>query len=191
MPSRGKATYVNTHPFVTCRGQFALVHNGSVPIGKSTENKIKRAHSILGETDSEIITHLLEDLYLKNGDMIAALTELCGTEFSGAILVLTKSGDIYGLRKGLEPIHYCVTNYNVLIASSENAIEYVVGKRAGIKRLKSGQILKVKGLDVAVHDTDYVSDIDLEDLLDPSCDIQYPYSWRAYFRKANSLKFTF
>jgi glucosamine 6-phosphate synthetase-like amidotransferase/phosphosugar isomerase protein len=191
MPSRGQVTYVNTHPFVACRGQFALVHNGSVPIRKSTERKIRRTHTILGKTDSEIITHLLEDLYLKNDDMVAALTELCDTEFSGAILVLHKDGSIYGLRKGLEPIHYCVTDQNVLLASSMNAVKYVAGERAKVERLKSGQIIEVRGLQVRIHDTDHVSDLEGLDLMGLSCDIQYPYSWRAYFRRASSPYFTF
>jgi glucosamine--fructose-6-phosphate aminotransferase (isomerizing) len=191
MPSKGRVCYLNTHPFKSCNSQFALVHNGTAPIRKPTENRIKRAHKVFGDTDSEIITHLLEELYLKHNDMVTALSELCDTEFSGSILVLLKSGEIYGLRKGLEPLHYCITDHNVLIASSENAIKYVVDKRAKIERLKSGQILKVKGLSVEVHDTDHVSDIDFEDLVGLSCDIQYPYSWRHYFRKANSPYFTF
>jgi glucosamine 6-phosphate synthetase-like amidotransferase/phosphosugar isomerase protein len=191
MPSRGAVSYLNTHPFVDCSRSFAIVHNGNVLFKRSTILKIKKDHRILGETDSEIACHIVEQYYNMHGDMVTALAELADTEFRGAILVLYKNGEIYGLRKGLEPICYCAVDGHVLIASSENAIRNLVNKKADIRRLKSGQIIKVKGLDVSIHDTDSVDDFELMDDYALMCDFRYPYSWRQYFRKANSLCFTF
>jgi len=190
-PSRGSVSYVNTHPFMSCDKSFAVIHNGTSFFKRFTVQKLKKTHRILGDTDSEIACHLLEQYYNMHGDMITALTELCDTEFSGSILVLLKNGELYGLRKGFEPVHYCVTDSHVLIASSENAIRNLVNKRAEIKRLKSGQILKVSGLNVAIHDTDSVDDLELMDDDFLQCDYRYPHSWRQYFLKASPRYFTF
>jgi glucosamine--fructose-6-phosphate aminotransferase (isomerizing) len=191
LPSRGTVSYLNTHPFMACDRSFAIVHNGNVFFKRSTIHKIKKGHRILGQTDSEIVCHIIEQYYNMHGDMVTALAELADTEFRGAVLVLCKSGEIYGLRKGLEPIHYATVDDHVLIASSENAIRNLVNKKADIRRLKSGQIIKVKGLDVSIHDTDSVDELELMDDYALMCDFRYPSSWRQYFRKANSLYFTF
>jgi glucosamine 6-phosphate synthetase-like amidotransferase/phosphosugar isomerase protein len=187
MPSRGNVSYHNTHPFLSCDRQFAIVHNGTTIFRKSTVLKVKKVHRILGDTDSEVICHLLEEFYRRHGDMVTALTELCSTEFSGAILVLLKDGQLFALRKGLEPVHFAVTSRNVLVASTEKAIRNVLDEKAEVRRLKSGQILRVRGLDVRVHDTDYVSDFDLEDYW---CTID-ECDWRSFFRTAKTLKFVY
>jgi glucosamine--fructose-6-phosphate aminotransferase (isomerizing) len=188
-PSRGSVSYVNTHPFVSCNRNFAIVHNGTTYFKKSTIHKIRRGHRILGDTDSEVICHIVEQYYNMHGDMVTALAELADTEFSGAILVLCNSGEIYGLRKGFEPVHYAIADGHVLMASSEKAIRNLVNKKADVRRLKSGQIIKVSRLNVSIHDTDHVADTDFEDPFSVFCGIDYPCSWRHYFRKANTLKF--
>jgi glucosamine--fructose-6-phosphate aminotransferase (isomerizing) len=190
-PSRGSVSYTNTHPFMACDRSFAVVHNGTTYFKKSTIHKIKRGHRILGDTDSEVICHIVEQYYNMHGDMVTALAELADTEFSGAVLILCNSGEIYGLRKGFEPVHYAVADGHVLMASSERAIRNLVNKKADVKRLKSGQIIRVKGLDVSIHDTDSVDDLDFVDGYPLTCDFLYPYSWRHYFRKANTLNFYF
>lgn len=187
MPSKGNISYYNTHPFLSCDKQFAVVHNGTTFFRKSTILKVKKVHRVLGDTDSELICHLLEEFYRRHGDMVTALSELCGTEFSGTVLVLLKDGQLFALRKGLEPVHFAVTSRNVLVASTEKAIRNVLDEKAEVRRLKSGQILRVRGVDVRVHDTDYVSEFDFEDPFswDYACD------WRSYFRSAKTLKYFF
>jgi glucosamine 6-phosphate synthetase-like amidotransferase/phosphosugar isomerase protein len=187
MPSKGNISYYNTHPFLSCDRQFAIVHNGTTYFKRHTVLKLKKDHRILGDTDSELICHLLEEFYRRHADMVTALSELADSEFSGSILVLLKDGQLFALRKGLEPVHFAVTSGNVLVASTEKAIRSVVDGKAEIRRLKSGQILRVRGLDVRVHDTDYVSDFDFEDYwyTVDACD------WRSYFRTAKTLKYFF
>jgi glucosamine--fructose-6-phosphate aminotransferase (isomerizing) len=176
-PSRGRAIYVNTHPFMACDKSFALIHNGTAFMGRSVEKEVKANHRVLGDTDSEIICHMLEGLYHESGNMVRALERLYETDFSGAILLVTRDGRIYGLRKGNNPLHYCVSGRHVFMASSDKAIENVVGNRATILSLKSGQIVEVKGLNVTVYDTAYVSDTDVDygfDLADyMACDTSY------------------
>jgi glucosamine--fructose-6-phosphate aminotransferase (isomerizing) len=187
MPSRGNVSYVNTHPFVSCSREFAIVHNGTVFFKKSTIMRMKKSHKILGDTDSEIVCHLIEQYYNIHADMITALSELLDTEFSGSVLVLMANGEIYGLRKGLEPIHFAQCDGNVLVASTEKAIRNIVAAKANISRLKSGQILRIRGTEIRTHDTDHVDDDALWDFVGT----QYACDWRSYFRSAKTLKYFF
>jgi glucosamine--fructose-6-phosphate aminotransferase (isomerizing) len=150
-PSRGGVAYQNTHPFTDCKSRFALVHNGSCIFDNNIVSKIKKEHMVLGETDSEIITHLLEDLYEEHGDMVSAIEALFDTDFSGAILVLTRDGKIYGARDGVMPLHYCKTNTHVFLASEASAIEAILDTNAKIEALKMQQIIEVDGGRIEIH----------------------------------------
>jgi glucosamine 6-phosphate synthetase-like amidotransferase/phosphosugar isomerase protein len=139
-PSAGVVAKENTHPFLSCDKSFALVHNGH----NGSDIKLSYAHKIKGTTDSENITHALEELYLDTGDMVEALTALSNMSISGAILVLTKAGEIYGLKMGFNPIAYSETEKGVMIASTEEPIRLLVPTHVGIRTLRSKQIIRVK-----------------------------------------------
>jgi glucosamine--fructose-6-phosphate aminotransferase (isomerizing) len=150
-PSRGGVSYNNTHPFLSCDRSFALIHNGSCVFDKEVISDIKRRHKVRGETDSEVITHMLEDFYDEYDDMRLAMEELNETDFSGAILVITKDGEIYGTRKGWAPLHYAKAGDHVYLASEAEAIRSVMEDKLEVKGLKSRQIIRVKGGSVEVY----------------------------------------
>jgi glucosamine--fructose-6-phosphate aminotransferase (isomerizing) len=150
-PSRGNVSYFNTHPFLSCDRQFALIHNGSCSLEHTITKTIRSKHSILGETDSELICHALEEFYNEYNDMIKAIEELFSIGFQGAILIVTKDGKIYGARKGMYPLHYCVTSKHVFLASESEAIENVLEENVKIIPLKSKQIIEVDRGNVQVY----------------------------------------
>jgi glucosamine--fructose-6-phosphate aminotransferase (isomerizing) len=150
-PSRGNVSYFNTHPFMDCNRQFALIHNGSCSLEYSITKTIKNKHRILGETDSELICHALEEFYNEYNDMIKAIEELFSIGFQGAILIVTKDGKIHGARKGMYPLHYCVTSKHVFLASESEAIENVLEENVKIIPLKSKQIIEVDRGNVQVY----------------------------------------
>jgi len=150
-PSRGNVSYYNTHPFMSCRRQFALIHNGTCLINHHLVSKIKRKHKILGDTDSEIVCHMLEEFYDEYGDMVSAIEELFTTDFSGAILVITKDGRIFGAKKSWAPLHYAKADNHVFLASEASAINSVLDHDAEIFALKSKQIIEVHQGSIRVH----------------------------------------
>jgi len=150
-PSCGKVCYNNTHPFMSCNRSFALVHNGSCVFDNNIVSRIRREHRVMGETDSEIICHMLEELYDEQGDMVAAIEALFNTSFSGAILVLTNDGRIYGARKYWAPLHYAKVGNHVLLASEPGAIMGVLDGIANVVALRSRQIIEVYSGRVRVH----------------------------------------
>jgi glucosamine--fructose-6-phosphate aminotransferase (isomerizing) len=150
-PSRGGVSYNNTHPFLSCDRSFALIHNGSCVFDKEVISDIKRRHKVRGETDSEVIMHMLEDFYDEYDDMRLAMEELNETDFSGAILVITKDGEIYGTRKGWAPLHYARLGNHVYLASEAEAIRSIVEDRLEVMRLRSKQIIRINKGAVKVY----------------------------------------
>ena len=151
LPSAGKVSYENTHPFMACNREFALVHNGHVFNGHLRRKLKAEGHRIMGQTDSEVLTHVLEDLVMEYGDMVEALKELAEDYLVGAILVLTKDGKLYGVKSGGYPLHYAEVDGEIYLGSTERAVKAVCGKSAKIKELKEGQIAEVDRGVLKIH----------------------------------------
>ena len=60
-PSVGRVSIENAHPFLSCDGKFALVHNGTYYGYKLLKLLLNDKHNIQGETDAEIICHFIEE----------------------------------------------------------------------------------------------------------------------------------
>jgi glucosamine--fructose-6-phosphate aminotransferase (isomerizing) len=73
--THGRPSDRNSHPHTDCSGDFVVVHNGIIENYMSLkEQLIKKGHEFKSETDTEVIAHLLEDLY--TGDFEAAVREV-------------------------------------------------------------------------------------------------------------------
>ncbi|MDD1765403.1 MAG: glutamine--fructose-6-phosphate transaminase (isomerizing) [Methanomassiliicoccales archaeon] len=70
----GRPSKNNAHPFVDCRGKFALVHNGIIENHIALRKELQaRGHKFTSETDTEVLVHLLEENF--KGDTHEALLE--------------------------------------------------------------------------------------------------------------------
>ena len=73
--THGRPSDLNAHPHTDCSGDFVVVHNGIIENYLSLKEKlIKKGHIFKSETDTEVIAHLLEELYA--GDFEAAVREV-------------------------------------------------------------------------------------------------------------------
>ena len=73
--THGRPSDVNAHPHTDCHNDFAIVHNGIIENYLSLkEELIAKGHVFQSETDTEVVVHLLEELYA--GDFIAAVREV-------------------------------------------------------------------------------------------------------------------
>ena len=73
--THGRPSDVNAHPHVDCHNDFAIVHNGIIENYLSLkEELIEKGHVFKSETDTEVVVHLLEDVY--QGDFVAAVREV-------------------------------------------------------------------------------------------------------------------
>ncbi|MBO4401607.1 MAG: glutamine--fructose-6-phosphate transaminase (isomerizing) [Selenomonadaceae bacterium] len=73
--THGRPSDINAHPHTDCQGNFVVVHNGIIenylPL---KEDLISRGHKFISETDTEVVAHLLEEVY--SGDFIEAVREV-------------------------------------------------------------------------------------------------------------------
>ena len=73
--THGRPSDSNAHPHTDCNGDFVVVHNGIIenylPL---KEELIAHGHKFTSETDTEVVAHLLEEVY--RGDFIAAVREV-------------------------------------------------------------------------------------------------------------------
>ena len=73
--THGRPSDVNAHPHTDCTGDFAVVHNGIIENFLSLkEALLEKGHVFKSETDTEVLAHLLEEVY--EGDFEAAVREV-------------------------------------------------------------------------------------------------------------------
>ncbi len=72
--THGKPSEINAHPHQDCTGRIAVVHNGIIENYKELKDMlIAKGHKFISETDTEVVSHLLEENYA--GSMQRALQE--------------------------------------------------------------------------------------------------------------------
>ena len=77
--THGRPSVANAHPHTDCTGQIAVAHNGIVE--NYVELKVdlqRKGHSFKSETDTEVISHLIEDAMDSGLGLPAAMLQMGG-----------------------------------------------------------------------------------------------------------------
>lgn len=70
--THGKPSDVNSHPHTDNSQKFSVVHNGIIENYLSLKDELSaKGHQFVSETDTEVISHLIADLY--EGDIVKAV----------------------------------------------------------------------------------------------------------------------
>ena len=87
--THGRPSDKNSHPHTDCSGEFVIVHNGIIENYLTLkEELIEVGHEFKSETDTEVVAHLLEEVY--NGDFVASVrTVLSRIEGSYALVFMS------------------------------------------------------------------------------------------------------
>jgi glucosamine--fructose-6-phosphate aminotransferase (isomerizing) len=123
--THGEPNDVNAHPHWDSQKQIAIIHNGIIENYLSIKTKLLReGHTFLGATDTEILAHLIEEMYKRAGDMCTAvrlaLAEVEGTY--GLVVLSTHQPDrLIAARKG-SPLLIGVGEGEYFVASDASAI---------------------------------------------------------------------
>ena len=102
--THGRPSDVNSHPHTDCSGKFAIVHNGIIENFMSLkEELIAKGHKFVSETDTEVVAHLIEDVY--EGDFVEAVNKVLNRiegSYSPDTLICTKKDNplVIGLGEG-------------------------------------------------------------------------------------------
>ena len=88
--THGVPSKINAHPHTDCSGRIALVHNGVITNYQQLRKQLKaEGHKFVSETDTEVISHLVEKNYQGNLEeaLRASLPQLEG---SYAVIVIAE-----------------------------------------------------------------------------------------------------
>jgi glucosamine--fructose-6-phosphate aminotransferase (isomerizing) len=98
--THGAPSTKNAHPFVDCKGNIALAHNGIIENYEEIKRELaSKGHTFTSETDTEVLVHLIESHYDGNLEK-AVRTALKRIRGSFAIVVVDKDENkIVGARK--------------------------------------------------------------------------------------------
>ncbi|MEP6690539.1 MAG: glutamine--fructose-6-phosphate transaminase (isomerizing) [Gemmatimonadaceae bacterium] len=121
--THGAPNFINAHPHVDCESTLAVVHNGIVENGSALRRALQeRGHTFRSETDTEVIAHLIEELFEGNLEdaVIAALHEIEGTYGIAVVSDLDKD-KIVAARKG-SPLLVGLGDGEYFVASDVSAI---------------------------------------------------------------------
>lgn len=168
--THGEPNDVNSHPHFSQSGDLVLIHNGIIENYASIKEGLKkRGHQFVSQTDTEVLTHLIEDIQLHEGMKLsyavqAALNQVIGAY---AIVVLDKKDPdtIVAAKKG-SPMVIGIGSDDFFIASDASPIiEYtknvVYLEDEQVAILRRGQEIKIRNLkDKEI--TPYVQELTLE-----------------------------
>lgn len=148
--THGEPTVNNAHPHLSCDGKIALVHNGIIEnYGEIKEKLLKKGHKFVSDTDTEVLTHLIEDLY--KGDLLEsvrqALTLVRGA-YGIAVISETEPDRIIAARMG-SPLILGVGKDENFIASDVSAF---LGHTNQVVYLNDGDLVDVKKNNFHLYD---------------------------------------
>ena len=90
--THGAPNDVNSHPHTGCSLRFAVVHNGIIENYNELRRELMaRGHKFVTETDTEVVPHLLEEVYA--GDLAAAVIEVVAKLRGAYALAVVASED--------------------------------------------------------------------------------------------------
>ncbi|OGX54405.1 MAG: glutamine--fructose-6-phosphate aminotransferase [Omnitrophica WOR_2 bacterium RIFOXYA12_FULL_38_10] len=147
--THGAPNKVNAHPHFDCSKKILVVHNGIIENYEDLKKTlIQKGHKFVSETDTEVISHLIEQNY--NGDIFEAVKKgirhLRGA-FALGVICSDDPEKLVAARVG-SPLIVGIGNGENFIASDVPAI---IDKTKKIIYLKDGEIATITRQEVLVH----------------------------------------
>ncbi len=130
--THGEVSEENAHPHISCNGEVAVVHNGTLDGFDVIRNQLmERGHIFSSETDTEVIAHLIEEKLSEVKDPVKAFSqavhELKGSYAIASIirghnfilLARNKSPLVIGVGEGE---NYCASDVAALLHKTNRFI---------------------------------------------------------------------
>ncbi|GAA2069284.1 glutamine--fructose-6-phosphate transaminase (isomerizing) [Microbacterium hatanonis] len=122
--THGAVTEVNAHPLSDCHGAVSIAHNGVIANADVLRRELAaRGHRLVGEVDSEVIAHLVEEFVEEGSSIAVALTSATARlEGSWAIVAMdARTGTVAATAQG-SPLIVSTTPEGTFVASDITAI---------------------------------------------------------------------
>jgi glutamine---fructose-6-phosphate transaminase (isomerizing) len=121
--THGAPTTPNAHPHTDQSGRIALIHNGIIEnSGAIRKALVKRGHEFTSETDTEVLAHLIGELYQGNLEeaVAAALRDVDGA-YGIAVISADEPDTLVAARKG-SPLIVGVGEHERFVASDASPL---------------------------------------------------------------------
>lgn len=167
--THGEPNDRNAHPHLSQNGEIAIIHNGIIENYNSLKVELEqRGHEFKSDTDTEVLVHLIEDIYLNNEGLAfeeavrLALGQVIGAY---AVVVLNKNMPdlLIGARKGSPMVigignneHYIASDAAPLVEYTRNVIYLNDGEVAVIDK---GELV-IKTIDNDIK-TPYIQELEI------------------------------
>ena len=150
--THGRPSDVNAHPQMDCTGRITVIHNGIIENFQELRDGLEaRGHTLVSETDTEAIAHLIEEAY--DGDIAdaarAALRQLDGA-YALAIMHRDENDRLVGARKDV-PLVVGLGEGESFLASDVAAI---LAHTRRVIFLEEGDVADLRPDGVAITDVD-------------------------------------
>jgi glutamine---fructose-6-phosphate transaminase (isomerizing) len=151
--THGQPTDANAHPHLDCGGRIAVIHNGIIENFADLRAGLeKRGHTLLSETDTECIAHLIEEH--ADGEDLTDAVRATVKELEGAYAIVVLSLDdparIVGAKVS-SPLVVGLGDGETLLASD---IPAVLSRTTSVIPVEEGQLIEVTADGVAFSDFD-------------------------------------
>lgn len=165
--THGRPSDSNAHPHQDDNGNFTIVHNGIIENYLTLrEELIAKGHSFLSETDTEVVAHLLDDLW--TGDLfetVLAVSKRIHGAYALGIMAKQEPGKLIAVRKQSPLVIGLGEGENFIASDIPAILEYT----RNVYILDDG--------DIAVLTADAVKTFDLEG--NPTSKEVYEVTWSA------------
>ena len=153
--THGRVTQQNAHPHLSCGGNIAIVHNGIIENYVELKQGLSATgHKFASETDSEVISHLVEDFVKQGLSFEEAVKKTC-TSLQGTFAIIflsTKYNKLVAVRKGSplviglgEGENFAASDVTAFIDSTksvmfldDNEIAFI-GEKVEVENLSTGK----------------------------------------------------
>ena len=138
-----------TQPYNSCDGKLALIHNGEIYNYQKLRTLLYKQHEIKTSSDSEIIVHLLEEIY--QGDLLSAMKKVIGLLDGMYSLAVTDGESLVVARDpiGKKPLYYIKSENITYFASEKKALW---NGKDNPERLNPGDILNIDNSGVRLEE---------------------------------------
>jgi glucosamine--fructose-6-phosphate aminotransferase (isomerizing) len=151
--THGMPSKENAHPHLDCDGNIAIVHNGIIENFMELRKELEPRHKFRSRTDSEVISHLIED-YIKDGENLEEATRLAAKKIKGSfgvsVISIYEPDKIVCIKKesplivgvGKEGV-YCASDISALLPLTKDAFIMDEGE-LGVLKLDGIKFVKIK-----------------------------------------------
>ncbi|HEX9123151.1 MAG TPA: glutamine--fructose-6-phosphate transaminase (isomerizing) [Actinomycetota bacterium] len=147
--THGEPSDRNAHPHLDCRERIAVIHNGIVEnFADLREGLEKRGHTLVSETDTECIAHLLEEKEGTLADIVRATVAQLEGAYAIVVLSLDEPDVVVGAKVS-SPLVVGLGDGENILASD---IPAVLSRTRHVIPIEEGQVVEVRADRVTITD---------------------------------------